>query len=335
MLQPLEVVCAPYRRIGMAGMAKNAGKTTALNYLIERFSEAGEVLGISSVGRDGEATDELTNLPKPRIHPPPGALVATAYESALASEATLVKVADTAFRTALGPVVIYRVKASGYVEVAGPVKAREAAELTEHLMALGCFRVLLDGAADRRAFLSAHLDGFVLSTGLAVSGDLSRVIEETKGVLDALQLSEPKPEWRVLCKGSQPGALTPRELVPWPHESFLNGLAGLASWWPRGCVALFVPGAFTDSLADALLRAHQAPAIIVSSGTHLLAGRDRLEKLAHRGSRFYALRPLNALALTLNPTGPQGEKIDAQEFLRGFRDAFPHLPVVDVTQPSL
>ena len=79
----LEAACAPYRSLAIAGTAKNAGKTTALNYLIDRFAQAGERIGVSSIGRDGEAVDQITNRPKPRIRPPVGALVATSHESAL------------------------------------------------------------------------------------------------------------------------------------------------------------------------------------------------------------------------------------------------------------
>lgn len=42
-----------YKTISIVGMAKNAGKTTALNYLIEEAIDEGVVLGITSTGRDG------------------------------------------------------------------------------------------------------------------------------------------------------------------------------------------------------------------------------------------------------------------------------------------
>jgi hypothetical protein len=327
----LETACAPYRSLAIAGTAKNAGKTTTLNYLIERFHRAGETLGLSSIGRDGEAIDQLTNRPKPRIRPPVGALVATSHESALYSQATLQRVAATPYRTALGPVSIYRVMSPGYVEVAGPVKVKEAAALIRQLQELGATKVLLDGAADRRAFISAGVDGFILATGLVVSPDPAEVVAETRSVLSRLQLPGPSAEWQARSEAAgRAGALTPGGFVPWPHDSFLGAEDTLRGWLPTDTEALYVPGAFTDGLAEALLGQPRAIGVIVPAGTHLLASRELLDRLLGRGYRFYALNPLKAVALTLNPTSPQGDKMEPQALLAAFHQAFPAMPVVDV-----
>ena len=57
-----------YKTISIVGMAKNAGKTTALNYLIEEAEDESIRLGITSTGRDGETTDLVTNTDKPRVY---------------------------------------------------------------------------------------------------------------------------------------------------------------------------------------------------------------------------------------------------------------------------
>ncbi len=327
----LEAACAPYQRLAIAGTVKNAGKTTALNYLIDRFHAAGETLGLSSVGRDGEAVDQLTNRPKPRVRPPVGALVATSHESALYSQATLRLIAPTPFRTALGPVGIYRVEGPGYVEVAGPVKVKEAAALLAQLAALGCTKILLDGAADRRAFISAGVDGFVLATGLVLADDPAQMVDETRAVLARLQLPQPAPAWAASCAANPgPGAIVGEGFVPWPGASFLDGLERFAGWLPAGTLALHVPGALTDGLAEALLNERQPIQVIVPAGTHVLASRALLDRLLGRGQRCFALRPLHCVAITLNPTSPDGRETDPARLLTAFRAAFPQLPVVDV-----
>jgi uncharacterized NAD-dependent epimerase/dehydratase family protein len=63
----LEELSQKYKTISIVGMAKNAGKTTALNYLIEEAMDEGIVLGITSTGRDGESTDLVTGTEKPRV----------------------------------------------------------------------------------------------------------------------------------------------------------------------------------------------------------------------------------------------------------------------------
>lgn len=57
-----------YKTLSIVGMAKNAGKTTALNYLIEEAIDEGILLGVTSTGRDGESQDLVTGTEKPRVY---------------------------------------------------------------------------------------------------------------------------------------------------------------------------------------------------------------------------------------------------------------------------
>lgn len=329
--QRLAVVCEPLQSLAIAGTAKNAGKTTALNYLVQACAANGQVLGLSSVGRDGEAVDQITNRPKPRIRPPVGTLVATSHESALYSQATLRLLESTPYRTALGPVGIYRVEQAGFVEVAGPVKVREAAAVMQTLLDCGADKVLLDGAADRRAFVSCGVEGFVLSTGLVAADDVAEVVEVTRKVLQRLQLSPPPPEWREACQAATgPGVITGQGYCPWLGATFVGDLSGYAAWLPGDAQALYVPGALSDGLLEAVLKARLLPAIIVPAGTHVLAEQALLERYFNRGGRCYALNPLRASALTINPTAPDGRTCDPEVLADLLQRAFPALPVVDV-----
>ena len=56
-----------YKTLSIVGMAKNAGKTTALNYLIEEGDDEGIRLGITSTGRDGETVDLVAGSVKPAM----------------------------------------------------------------------------------------------------------------------------------------------------------------------------------------------------------------------------------------------------------------------------
>jgi hypothetical protein len=68
----LEELLRPHAAVTIVGLAKNAGKTTVVNHLLERLDGR---IGLASLGLDGEARDQLTGLAKPRIAPPAGALV--------------------------------------------------------------------------------------------------------------------------------------------------------------------------------------------------------------------------------------------------------------------
>ena len=59
---------APYTTLCLAGMCKNAGKTTALNALIRGARARGVSLALTSIGRDGEREDLVTGTNKPPIY---------------------------------------------------------------------------------------------------------------------------------------------------------------------------------------------------------------------------------------------------------------------------
>ncbi len=65
------------RTISVVGLAKNCGKTTALNHLVAGYRAAAVSVGATSAGRDGEAVDAITRKAKPSIELPPGTPVVT------------------------------------------------------------------------------------------------------------------------------------------------------------------------------------------------------------------------------------------------------------------
>ena len=55
--------------MSIVGMCKNAGKTTMLNWLLAHTGRR-QILGLTSIGRDGESTDVVTGTEKPSIFVP-------------------------------------------------------------------------------------------------------------------------------------------------------------------------------------------------------------------------------------------------------------------------
>src|SRR5438552_5742072 len=103
-------------RLSLIGLSKNAGKTTTTNNLLETLlSEklyCPEELALTSLGLDGETTDALTGLPKPRYVPQAGLIVATTLDLLRQAEqegAQLEYLMQLPGRTALGSVMLARV----------------------------------------------------------------------------------------------------------------------------------------------------------------------------------------------------------------------------------
>src|SRR5437667_10174328 len=114
------VAQANISRLSLIGLSKNAGKTTTTNNLLETLlSEKlyrAEELALTSLGLDGEATDALTGLPKPRYVPQAGLLVATTADLLRQAEnegAQVKYLEQLAGRTAVGAVLLARVLRPG------------------------------------------------------------------------------------------------------------------------------------------------------------------------------------------------------------------------------
>ena len=127
-----------YKTLSIVGMAKNAGKTTALNYLIEEADDEGVVLGITSTGRDGETTDVVTGTDKPRVFLYEDTIVSVPSQLYDLAEAGLEIVKKTDYRTSIGEVLLCRVCDSGYVQIAGPVAVADTKKMCAEMFEFDC-----------------------------------------------------------------------------------------------------------------------------------------------------------------------------------------------------
>jgi hypothetical protein len=359
--------------LAIVGTAKNVGKTTTLNWLLERLErlnrsrdgdgDESSTLGLTSVGRDGEDLDAVTDLPKPRIVPPLGTLVATSETSAARSASRLSLVSTTPFRTALGQIGIYRVATAGPVEVSGPVTVADAAEVRARLHGFGAKRVLVDGAIDRMASASNRVaDAVVLATGLAVldagGGRLAGPRETPGHVVTQFPAPPATAEERiadvvrrtafVVMRLQTPAAGIPVDLelrtgalLPggrfeaWEGGSPLDHARQLITWLPCDAEALVLSGALTDGVVNAIMHdSKRGYFILVPDGTHVLCSDTGISRLSAAGIRVRAVQSIPLLAMTANPTAPHVASVDSRELLDTLRTAFP-FPVFDlVATPS-
>ncbi|MGH9367289.1 MAG: hypothetical protein ACRD3M_06420, partial [Thermoanaerobaculia bacterium] len=175
------IVGSGARRVAFLGLAKNAGKTTALVATLEELRGLGVVAGATSAGRDGEDFDALTGEPKPRFRLWPGQLVASAESTLAGATLSSTPLRRLPFSTRFGPIALARVDTEGELEVMGPSTASQTASAAAALEAAGARIVLLDGAFGRRAFASARVaDAVVLSVGMSAGRSLEIVLERAR-----------------------------------------------------------------------------------------------------------------------------------------------------------
>lgn len=191
--------------LAVVGTSKNAGKSVVVCALIDALRQAGTPYGLCSIGRDGELADALDGAPKPRFFLRAGATFATAASLVPRSPAVEI-VASTPERSALGRIVIARMHAPGFVEIAGPPSASALRRIVGALERFAPF-VAIDGAVDRIAALRGGDDAIVVAVGAATAPSLGRAVDEVAALVERLSLPRFDERREAL---SLPGALTAR-----------------------------------------------------------------------------------------------------------------------------
>jgi hypothetical protein len=297
------------RSLAVIGLVKNAGKTTVVNALLANCPRR---FGLTSLGLDGERTDHLTGLAKPRITPPAGTLVATTRGSLDRSRYVLDGLEELPFHTPLGPVVIGRAGGDRPVEVSGPTTLAELRVTVQRLQALGAEQVIVDGAINRIGSASPLVsDSVVVATGGMVGDTLDDVLDTTAGALDLLTLPAVGPETRRLVEehaaaGARAVAFTaggvghPLELTTVIGE----GVRVAREVERLGADTLLVGGALTQEFADdftRILPPRMELRVILRDATVLVLPPAMVGRFLRRGIRLEVLTPLRVLALTVNP----------------------------------
>lgn len=320
--------------IGIAGMAKNTGKTTALSALLceiravrERFSsnpaepyehhrrygavmplrgkEPGPKTALTGIGYDGEHFDNVTGLPKPRISVDRDEILAVAERCLYSGSAALEVLQKTAIPTPLGQIVIGRVTRPGKIVLAGPNNRRDLAAVIDRLSELGAGLTIVDGALSRIAPLVVT-QALLLCTGAARNNDLDLLAAETKlvvGILKTPTLPEQGPVARLTSVLNQTG-----------FDQFMTSLGNAET--------IFLEGIFSELYYSKFLEqtgALTGKRLIFADSIKLMlsgeagATRRLIDGLESKGMRVGVGVSPNLAAVTVNPYYPK-YRYDLKEY---------------------
>jgi hypothetical protein len=344
-LRRLAELTASARRIAFVGLAKNTGKTEAMTALLGELVAAGEVVGVTSIGRDGEERDAIDPLvEKPPIPVEPGTIVATTDLLLDRGGAGHRPLERTHSRTPLGPVVMARMLERGRVEVAGPSTTEDVRAVAARLLELGAARVLVDGALDRRFAASPGLaDAVVLSSGAVLHREIDEVVRRTADAVELMRL--PEVEDRTVRRLATAAGTAPvlvckdYAAAPLARRTALAGsaleVAALLRREP-GVRWILVPGALTEPFLAGVLDAasRREIGVVVADGTRVFLPERGYGWYRRQGLRIEVLRRTALGALAVNPVAPRSHRFGAVELRTAIESAIPGLPVVDVRDPA-
>ena len=297
------------RILSIVGMCKNAGKTTVLNWLLGQ--SRGRVLGLTSIGRDGESTDIVTGTEKPGIYVSEGTLIATAKDMLALSDVTQEIVHTTGIPTPLGEVVLVRARSAGNVQLAGPSITSQLKTVSDLFFSLGAEQVVVDGALGRKSLGARTVaDGVILCTGASYDMRMEKVVSDTANIFRIMNLKK-------------------AETVPQESDKPLADVLKTSG-------EALIPGALTDSAVVPLLKSGMMRNVrlVVKDPSKVLLSPDTLDKFAIRNVTLETVEAAKTLCVTVNPVSAYGWKFDPDAFQKAMQTAV-DVPVINVKEALL
>lgn len=324
-----------YGSLSIVGLEKNTGKTECLNYILGRLPLDKIKVAVSSIGIDGEKTDQVTRSSKPEIFLREGVFFTTSEkhyrQRKILSE--LVSVSDE--HTSLGRLVTARAITAGKVMLSGPPATASLRRwINESKKDFGIDLCIIDGALSRLSPASpAVSESMVLATGAALSLSQGDLVNKTLFVVQLLELD--------VCNTSLPFELTGKEGGVWLYDFEKNMLYSLfesAFTFKEkteekiiGGDIIFVAGALTDRLlnridADKYLRGKE---LVVRDFTKIFVSPRTFRGFVKKGGRVSVLAKSKLIAICVNPLSPAGYKMDSESICKEIAQKS-GLPVFDI-----
>jgi hypothetical protein len=331
-----------YKSISIIGTAKNVGKTTTLNYMIN-VAKNKYKLGLTSIGRDGESKDEIFSTPKPRIYVEKGTIIATAKQCIFNSDITKEILVATNLNTPLGEILIIRALSDGFVELAGPSKNVELLKIKKILYDLNCDLVFIDGAVNRKSYAAPIVtDATILATGAAFSHDIEKVVDHTSHLVNLLTL-ESENDLQIISlskeifKVGTIGIISPNLKMKIiddinARDALKNIKKELLVDFPN----IVVKGIVSDNFIEELMNyanTYNRIVLLVEDSTKLFISRDVLSRFQKSGGILKVAYPIKIVGVTINPKSLNGDGFSNDKFLKLLKQNI-QIPVFNLLEDS-
>lgn len=321
-----------HKSLSIVGLEKNTGKTVCLNYILHRLNQLGIHVGVTSIGVDGEQVDAVFATAKPEITLFQGTHFITSEKHYLIRQAVSNLVAVDSQRTSLGPLVTAQVLIQGKVLLSGAATTSILRRQIQSFDSMGVELSIVDGALSRLSLASPTVtEAMILATGAAVSANVKQLIAKTRHLYQFICLEEVEEPLRATLSNIESGlwaidsdrqihdlGITSVFLIDRAEKDIL-----------RFGHTLFASGAISDRLLKILSAKGKDITLIARDFTKIFVTPEVYTEYTRRGNRLLVLQRSKLIAITLNPTSPQGFLLDSKSTCDALSDAL-QTPVYDV-----
>ena len=325
-----------YRNVAVVGLEKNTGKTECLNYIISNIKDKNLNVAVTSIGIDGETTDQVYGTNKPEITIYENMIFVTSEKQYRLKRITS-EIRDIFSRstTAMGRLVIAKAKNRGKIILSGPPDTTNLKTLLDELrIKHNCTLTLVDGALSRLSFgAPAITDAMILCTGAAVSINLNELIKKTNFVYRLINLPQTTESFRTRLSNMNTGIWA----IDNDNDIHDLGISSVFTLNKEGNDIfkyghkIFVAGAVNNSMLTKMSAQNKYPETIlyVKDFTRLFITPEALQTFVKKGNKIVVMDKPNLIAITINPVAPSGYVINP-EMLKDEMEKALNIPVFNI-----
>lgn len=333
-MEDIGSVIGDVKVVAIIGCSKNSGKTTVLNSLISSLKDLH--LGILSIGIDGEEVDFWLGVPKPRIYVREGFLVATADKTLKGGSVQVRTLLKTNVHTPLGELVIVKIERPGTILLAGVRHKNDMRMVVNAMLRHHADRVLIDGSYQRIMSADPEIaQGAILATGAILGRTVEEVVEKTQHILDRLLLprcNDSKDlslleetvltQKAIICNSVQKRTVVASEGLNIDQQE-------LSQFFQQSdAISIYLPAVLTDGLISTILNNQKGKVrIIIVDPTRLFTTSTILSRFLDRGNQILVGKPINLLAVAVNPVSVLGYELPEDILVKEIRHISRGIPV--------
>ena len=325
------------------GLEKNTGKTECFNYVMQRLPLDKIRVAVSSIGIDGETTDQVTKTAKPEIFLREGVYFGTSEKHYLTKLLTseLLEISDE--NTSLGNIVIGKALTPGKLLLSGPSSTNGLRRWMNEMQKYDIDLTIIDGALSRLSLASpAVSESMILATGAAYSANINTLVQKTAFVVQMINLELTSQEnydtfidinsgvWAIDSDNDSDNDNDfGKRLVDLKVASSLS--ININTDGLKKCKTLYVSGALTDNFVNHIRqnKIFNETEIVVRDFTKIFLTPMTYNTFVNGKRKITVLQKSKLIAVCVNPTSPNGIVLDSEKLCKTLSEAI-NLPVYDL-----
>ena len=322
-----------YKSCSIVGLEKNTGKTECFNYVLQRLPLDKKRVAVSSIGIDGETTDQVTKTAKPEIFLREGVYFGTSEKHYLMKRlsAELLEISNE--NTSLGNIIIGKALTPGKILLSGPSSTNGLRRWMDEMKKYDVDLTIIDGALSRMSLASPTVsESMILATGAAYSANINTLVQKTAFVVQMINLD--------LTSADNYNAFNNITAGVWAidEDDVLHDLKVASSLsinintdGLKKCKTLFVSGALTDNFINHIRqnKIFNETEIVVRDFTKIFLTPMTYNSFVNAKRKITVLQKSKLIAVCVNPTSPNGIVLDSEKLCNTLSEAI-KLPVYNL-----